>query len=142
MSTNLTPIDHIITLRAYEPADKNFVCATFLKGLYYGDSWFTLIPKDVFMTNYKRVIEAVINKPTVTIVMACLKDDPDVLVGYSILDEGGNVLHWVYVKSAWRLQGFGKLLVPQTVTTLTHLTRVGKTLMNKLPNAQFNPFAL
>jgi len=126
-------------LRLGKPEDRNFILATFLRGLYYGDSWFSLIPKDIFMESYKHIAMALVEKRT--IVVACLKEDPDVILGYSICSSDGTTIDWLFVKSAWRGKGIGRSLVPATVTTATHLSALGKTLITK-NKVTFNPFKL
>lgn len=127
-------------IRDYTLDDANFILATFLRGLYYGDSWFSAMPKDVFMRHYKPVIEALLK--TRTIKVACLKEDPSVILGYSMLSNDYQTIDWVFVKSAWRKQGIGRSLLPQYPTCVTHLTKLGQTLLTKFPNAIFNPFNL
>jgi hypothetical protein len=118
--------------------DKNFILATSLRGIYYGDSWFSFIPKDIFMDYYKHIIEAMLTKCNVKV--ACLPDDPSVIIGYSILSSDFQAIAWVYVKQAWRNKGIATALVPKHPVAVTHLTRLGKTLMIKIPTAIFNPF--
>ena len=120
--------------------DHNFIMATFLRGLYYGDSWFSLMSKDTFMANYQPVVAALIARRTVKI--ACLKEDPNVIIGYSILSNDFSTIDWVYVKSAWRKQGIGRSLIPQYPTAVTHLTTLGKTLLPKFQDCVFNPFQI
>lgn len=139
----------LYNVRDMLPEDRNFILATFLRGLYYGDSWFSQIPKEIFMANYQKVAEALITSPNTVIKVACLHDDPDVVLGYSILSSDYQKIHWVYVKNSkladgtsWRRKGIGRSLVPQFPTTVTHLTKTGKSLMLKIPTAIFNPFAL
>lgn len=129
-------------VRDYKDSDKSFVMATFLRGLYHGDTWFSLIPRNIFMDNYKHVIASLVANPTNTIKVACLREDPDVIIGYSVLGHNFQTVHWVYVKSAWRKRGIAKSLVPQYPTSFTHLSAVGKSLMSKYPTAVFNPFNL
>lgn len=140
MSIMSSEAESLYEIRDYEPSDKAFVMATFLRGLYYGDSWFSLMPKDLFMVHYKHIVEALINKHLVKV--ACLKEDRDVILGYSILSHDFKVIHWCFVKSAFRKQGIGKALVPSSVGTVTHLTVLGKSLMTKFTNCVFNPFAI
>lgn len=120
--------------------DVNFVLATFLRGLYYGDSWFSLIPKPIFMANYKAVAEALLKRATVKV--ACLKEEPDVILGYSILSNDYQTVHWCFVKSAWRRRGIAKSLLPQHPTAVSHLTKLGLILLPKLNSAIFNPFKI
>lgn len=125
-------------IRDLKESDENFVLSTFLKGLYYGDSWFSQIPKNIFMDNYKKVAQALVK--TQVIKIACLKDDPDVIIGYSILSHDYQTIHFVYVKEKWRKRGIGRSLLPQYPNAVSHLTTLGKSLLNKLNNPNFNPF--
>lgn len=127
-------------IRDYKKEDSNFIVATFLKGLYYGDSWFSQVPKDIFMTNYKTVAEALVRGDKTVIKVACLKDEPDVIIGYSILSADYSSIHWVYVKASWRNKGIARSLLPKYPTYVTHLTALGKQLLTKFNECVFNPF--
>lgn len=136
-------------IRDAKPEDKNFILATFLRGLYYGESYFSLMPKSIFMVHYKLVGEVLLASPKVTVKVACLKEDPDVIIGYSILSSDYQTIHWVYVKNSkltdgttWRKHGVGRSLVPKNPTSVSHLTELGKVLISKFPNCVFNPFSL
>lgn len=121
--------------------DKNFILATFLRGLYYGDSWFSTISKDVFMENYKPVAEQLITSSKYAVKIACLREDPSVILGYSIVSADYQGIVWVYVKSAWRTKGIARRLTPQWPAYVTHLTALGKSLINKFETKPvFNPF--
>lgn len=134
----------LIYIRDYRPEDHNFIMATFLRGLFYGDSWFSLIPKSIFMANYHPIAERLL-KGAPTIKVACLKEDPNTVLGYSIYrtipveDQNIVILDWVFCKSAWRGIGIGKDLLPGKVHAVTHLTKQGKSMLPKL-GAIFNPF--
>lgn len=130
------------TIRDATPGDKNFIYASWLRGLYYGDSWFKEIPKSIFMEAYHAVLESILENPATQVKVACLQDDPEVILGYAVLGIEGRRVHWVFVKKAWRTIGIAKKLVPEKVDITTHLTRVGLSLMKKRPNMIFNPFAL
>lgn len=133
-------VNDLYDVRDYSLEDKNFICATFLRGLYYGDSWFSLVPKSIFMDNYKKVIEALLSSPNVSVKIASLKEDPSVILGYSILSNDYQSIHWVFVKSVWRNKGISKSLVPTHPMQVTHLTKLGLSLLPKLNGAVFNPF--
>lgn len=132
-------------IRDVKPSDNNFILATFLRSLYYGydenSPYFRLIPKEIFWANYKPIAEAMVQPGRVTIKIACLKEEPDVILGYSILSNDFSTINFVYVKSAWRLRGIARALVPQYPTTVTHLTKVGQSLLTKFETPIiFNPF--
>lgn len=132
----------LYTIRDGIDQDKNFILATFLRGIYYGDSWFSEIPKDIFMNTYKNVIGNLVNNPTTIIKVACLVEDPNVILGYSVLSAEYSCIEFVYVKSAWRKRGIARSLLPQHPTTVTHLTGLGRVLIKKFSNVIFNPFAI
>jgi hypothetical protein len=129
-------------VRDFSDSDRNFVTATFLRGLYYGDSWFSLIPKSIFMESYQQVIKALLASPNVAVRVACLKEDPSVILGYCVLSKNQGTVHWVFVKAAWRKQGIGRSLLPESPLYFSHLSMLGKSLMSKYPKTVFNPFSL
>lgn len=132
----------LYNVRDATSGDMSFILATFLRGLYYGDSWFSLIPKDIFMDHYKVYAKTFITSPNTTVKVACLPEDPDVILGYSIMSNDFTRLDWVYVKKDWRNKGIGRSLVPQYLTTVTHLSELGKKLLPKFEHCVFNPFAI
>jgi GNAT superfamily N-acetyltransferase len=121
-------------------SDKAFIYSTILHGLYYGDSWFSQIPKDIFMNNYKNIISAIIDNPKNFVKVACLPEDPDVILGYSIISPTMKRIAWVYVKEKWRRRGIGRYLLPQFPASCLHLNELGRKLMNKYSNMVFDPF--
>jgi GNAT superfamily N-acetyltransferase len=127
-------------IRPYKTEDKSFILATFLRGIYFGDSWFSLVPKDIFMINYAKIAEALLSRSYVAV--ACLTEDPDVILGYSMLSRDAKVVHFIFVKKAFRNQGIGKALVPEGLEFVTHLTNQGRSLMHRYPGVVFNPFRL
>lgn len=128
----------LITIRGMQPDDWNFILSTWLKGLRYGNDWFGLIEAPVYYENYQRIIETLLRSPLTTVRVACLKDTPDVILGYSV--SRGTSLDYVFCKKNWRLIGIAKSLVPDGVTTASHLTEAGKAILKKHPAITFNPF--
>ena len=135
----------LVAIRLGNESDKNFILATMLRGLYYGNTWFGMIPKNIFMQCYHTILERLIAHPDAKVTVACLKDDPEVVLGYSIsrTTQGVTILDYMFVKSAWRRIGIAKSLMPENVFAVTHLTRPGASIMkSKLPNVPYNPFLL
>lgn len=127
----------LITTRTRLSADTNFIMATWLRGLRYGNDWFELIESEAYYATYHKVIESLLAKPGVTVLVSCLKDDPEVILGYSVFE--GPKLHWVFVKKPWRAIGIAKSLVPTDISTVTHVTVIGRSIMQK-HKVVFNPF--
>lgn len=130
-------------IRDAKEEDKNFILATFLRGLYYGDSWFSQTDKKSFMTNYKKFAESLLTSNRVVVKVACLKEDADVILGYSILSADFQAIHWVFVKQVWRQKGIAKSLIPSRPQAVTHLTSLGKELLNKFETKPiFDPYKI
>lgn len=132
--------DELYDIRPARADDVNFILATWLRGVYYGNSWFSMVPKDLFMEKFKVTITALMTSPEVKVQVACLKEDSSVILGYSVVSKNDEALVWVFVKKAWREQGIGRSLVPKEPRFVMLLTEMGKTLLPKLPTAVFNPF--
>lgn len=128
----------LVSKRPYHPDDEDFIYATWLRGLYYGNSWFREIDKDAFFQNYHKVIEGILQKPTTQINVACLKETPDVVLAYCVYRD--DIVHWVYCKKDWRGIKLSQDLMPERINIFTHLTSSGK--MIKPKHVVFNPFAI
>lgn len=128
-------------IREAKVSDINFILATFLRGLYYGDSWFGQIPKSLFMSTYHKVVNAMLANPNNLVQVACLKSDPDTILAYVIASRDGTTLHWAFCKKAWRGIGLVKDLIPKNVSQVTHLTKVGLSILKRHESLIFNPFA-
>lgn len=130
----------MVTIREVNSNDKNFIYSTFLKGVYYGSDWMAAISKEIFFIEYAKAIERLLARPTVQITVACLSDDIDTVLGYAIHE--GAILHYIYVKQPWRLQGIAKQLVTVPVlSTVTHITKPGNAIRIK-KGLTFNPWLI
>jgi hypothetical protein len=72
--------------------------------------------------------------------VACLKEDPDVILGYSVTD--GTRIHWVHLKAAWRGIGLARSLIPKNADSASHMTKIGLAITKKYPQIKFRPFSL
>ncbi len=132
----------LVTARGVHEADLNFIMATFLRGLYYGDSWFSQMPKAIFMNKYHEIITNLLLNPNTEVTVACLKEDPEVILAYTIASKDGSILHWAFCKKPWRSIGIVKDLVSKDLKQVTHLTKVGLSIIKKHESLIFNPFAV
>lgn len=145
----------LISIRDGNSFDANFIRATWIKGFRYNQPnpdtvdtqnthwmryWIEELEQEVYLQNYKSVIEHIISKPNIKISIASLIDDPDVILGYSIT-EGIDILHWVFVRRDWRHIGLSHDLIPTTIKTITHLSDDGIKIKRKL-NLTFNPWKI
>ena len=129
----------LVAIRDAQPEDLNFIMATWLRGMYYGESWLSSMKKQDFMKSYHSVIEFTLRNPSTRVTVACLKDDPSVILGYAFLSTASKAVHWVFIKKSWRAIGLAKDLVPGDFNAATNLTKVGSAIVKKKEWA-FNPF--
>lgn len=142
-----------IKIRLYNPeTDKGFVFSSFLDGLYYGNPYYREIDKASYYKNYSTVVEHLLTKQGSVPLIACLEDDEDVILGFAILEANklngeansafkGDLLHYVFVKKAWRGKGIASALVPKNVTVVSHLTKPGAAIARK-KGLKFDPFTI
>lgn len=128
----------LIAVRDSLPGDRAFILATWLRGLYYGETYYSDIPKDVFMKHYHDILEARMAQSVIKV--SCLRDDPEVILGYSVYHDsaGAGVLDFIFVKKAWRKNGIAHSLLPPNFRFCSHLTKLGKSI--KPADITFNPF--
>ena len=76
---------------------------------------------DEFYRSASEKIAKAIKRPGTEVRVACLADDPDMLLGWSVLH--GTHLEFVYVKFDYRGKGIGKLLAKNAATFKAPLKR-------------------
>lgn len=127
------------TVRDGLESDTAFIISSWLKSLYYGNSWFSLMPKQVFLDNYRFVLMALLPKSSIKV--ACLKDTPEVILGYVVSSKDETVIHFAYVKKDFRKIGVARLLAPKQANICTHTTASGLAII-KNKGWIFNPFLI
>lgn len=97
----------LFKIRNHIETDHAFLFATYLQNNWYDKTNSTILKKDMWMGLQHKRLEKVLEEQPVKI--ACLEEDPDVILGYSFNDNGKP---FVYVKLAWRSE---KLNLKQTL---------------------------
>ena len=133
----MTP-ECLYEVRGADPSDESFIFATWLQSLYFGSPFFRETEKESYFKNYAKVVETILKLSTTTIAICCLKEQKDVVLGYSV--STGQVLHFVYVKKPWRQLGIAKMLIRPDTHTVTHQTRISRSI--KPREWVFDPFAI
>lgn len=124
-----------IMLREPQQSDINFLLSTMLKGLYYGSKFWAEVDQEAFFSNYEPYIKNLMIKSQLKV--ACLDDDRDVILGWSMFDK--STLHFMFVKKSYRKLGIGKMLLPEGIENVSHITDQGNAIRKKM-NLKFNPF--
>lgn len=124
---------------ALTPNLQGFVCANWLRSLRHQNEFFKMIDPPSYWAAYRTFINMLLNKPETVVHLALLKDDHDVVLGFSVSRE--HVLDYVYVAKDMRRHGICSSLV-HGESTFTHITKTWKTIWaKKFPEMKFNPFA-
>lgn len=131
--------DELFEIREFsEEVDLAFIVSSMKQGAYFGIPFFRMIERKLFEAHFVPAIKKVLlTRPLVGAYVACLKEDPSVNLGYSIL-EGDRHLHWVYVKPEWRRIGIARTLVPESIESCSFITKEARKFMPK--HIKMNPF--
>lgn len=142
----------LIAFRLAEAGDIPFLFKSILMGTYHGNKYakgrkqdplaptdfFGSIEQDTFMDSYHKFLEHLLSRPAVKVMVACLVEDKDVILGFSVVEN--HILHWAFVKPDWRGIGLAKDLIGDKIQTVSGFTRVGDIIRRK-KGWSFNPWS-
>lgn len=130
-----------VTVRSAIASDKDLIMNSWLVSQYYGDWHFLQMPKALYMRIKSAEITALLFQPETRISVAVTNiDGAELVVAYAVTSR--LILHWIYVKAAYRGQGIANLLVSgHEITTVTSTTKAGAAITKK-KQLTFNPFLL
>jgi hypothetical protein len=118
---------------------RNVILSRWLRSLRQYNDYFKLIDKNAYFDVYEKYIKLIIYRPNTVIRLAVLKDDQDVVLGWSIIE--GTILHYVHVPELWRGKGISDLLIPKDIKCCTHVTKYWLNMwQKKYKHVIFNPF--
>ena len=131
----------MILIRPYQSTDKDFICSSFIKSTYHNsiDASVKLCNQLTWSVGMNQVINHLIQSSTVLV--ACLEDDTDLILGYLIYYH--DRLIYCYVKQAFRQQGISKELVkelPESIKYISFCSKQMNYLTKQLKTWAFNPF--
>lgn len=108
-----------VKYRPHKETDLNFIFATLLKSYRYSNPQARVVEKKTYYENGSKEWAACLHHGG-KIVVACADDDEDLIIGFVVYS--GNVLHYLYVKAAFRRAGIGKSLYDKTEMPLDYYT--------------------
>jgi hypothetical protein len=91
-----------VLLRNMQEGDQNFVFATYLRNRWFDKTNKTTLKRSTWSAIQHKRLEKVFASKRV--VMACLDEDSDTLLGYGFVDQDGP---YIYVKLPYRAGGLG-----------------------------------
>lgn len=98
-------------LRMSNVGDINFVYSTWLRS-YKHDSPLTKYTKrELFFDQHQKILDRLLSKEGMRVSIACDPDDEMIIYGYLVYEP--NVIHYIYVKDAFRRRGIATTLLNQ-----------------------------
>lgn len=109
--------------------DLPMIYASWRNALWYDEARDERLASE-FFSQATQSIKKMISDRNTAVQIACSKEDPDFIAGYSVMT--GTELQWVYVKIAYRKQGIGRILAKGAKTYADPMTRVGVKILEEL----------
>jgi len=142
-------ISRKVTVRESTFKDFGFIYTRWLES-YKTSPFARKIKNSIYWVAHKNLIKLMEANPDFTVHIACLKTDPDVILGFLATSkvEDTQVAHYVYVKQDFRKMGVASLMLAKSgldtkqTTFYTHLTKHSHWICQKLPKLEYNPYAL
>jgi ribosomal protein S18 acetylase RimI-like enzyme len=119
----------VVLRDASRGSDHAFLYSTWRNALWFSERR-DMKEADEFYKKASEKIAALLKKPDIKVRVACLGDDPDLLLGYSVMQN--DHLEFVYVKIDYRRKGIGRILTNGFKTFSDPETKIGKFLGEKL----------
>lgn len=119
-------LETVIIRRFNEDLDIPFIYSTWRDTLWFDEKRNDEDSPEFYRTT-NRQIKKILNKPNIIIKIACLKNDPNFIVGYAVMTEEN--LEWVYVKFDFRGDGVANLLCKHIKSITYPFTKVAKEII-------------
>ena len=126
------------------PGDaKNLIFATWLRSYQANALAAKHMSRDTFFAGHHGVLERIFgNEPCVK--LAVMPEDPSVVFGWSVSEPDKGIVHYVYVKPAFRRHGVAKALLEHVKLpcVYTHHTYILRDLHKYVAGSDYNPYAI
>lgn len=123
--------------RPYNEQDLNFISSSWGKSYYDNSDYERVMTEPQFDKYHRPKRTKILNNKDSTILICASKNDPYLIIGWICLthlsDQKGTILHYLYVKEAFRKLKIAEELLEllSTPVLVTHLTKKGKNILDK-----------
>lgn len=134
-----------VRIRKSTDADFNFIISSWLKTYKYSGPHVRKMLDRIYYEAYEPIVKDLIKRSDIYV--ACLREDPDVIVGYLALErsQDKDVIHFCLIKDLWQKMGVATYLAhaaqPKEITYFTHWTNPIESIVNKIPYL-YQPFLI
>ena len=130
-------------IRPYNPkTDESFVYSSWLKS-YRNNKYFAhAMDNETYFQFHALIIDTLVKDNNLSIL--CSKDDEDQIYGFICNRPDNKVIHFIYIKYPYRKMGLGKMLLNDTVGSLSDTTYVShyNHHLDKYDNIKYNAYLL
>lgn len=88
-----------IAYRKFKQSDEAFIFSTYIRNRWFDKANTTTLKRATWSKLQHKRIEDIMYRGSNGIVIACLSEEPDTILGYCFMD---NATPWCYIKLAWR----------------------------------------
>lgn len=110
-------------LRPYNKEDLAFISSSWGKAYYRGSVYYKLMNAKEFDEKHRPLRNRALNSKETTIIICSAKNDPLLIMGWMCIEvprnKEGMLLHFLYVKEAFRNQGLAKDMLAMIDTYLS-----------------------
>lgn len=144
-------MNEAIQTRSYRPeTDKAFIYSTWLKNYKYSSYFAKRIKPAIFFAGHHSILDHLLAKPTIKVLIASSRDNADDIYGYVAYEpkqDDKNVVHFIFVKDAFRNMGVARTLfeiakLKLETLSITHWTFPVDEFIRKYPMITYNPYEL
>ena len=105
-----------IALRRFESTDIDFFYSSFIKS--YSKSGFgRSVPANLYYDGMRRRVNRLLGDKNNGVIIACDPQVPEMIYGWLLFGRN-NIIHYIYVKANYRLQGIASMLVGAAIEEL------------------------
>lgn len=125
--------------------DLNFILSSWLKSYRQSSQFAKHIPSRLYFEWHQKVIKRILERQTTRVRVAYTPEAPEVILGYFVAEEQGDiwVAHYLYVKKAFRRFGIAKELFNNVgYMEYTHMTDECRWILNKVLSLVYNPYRI
>jgi hypothetical protein len=126
------------TLRPYKAEDLNFIQNSWGSSYYKGADYTDFMSPQEFNKQHRPIRENILKRPTATAIIACDAKDEDLILGWILIEKpktSGLLLHYLYVKEAFKGEGVADALLNKTLIEtpilVTHMTDKARKILRK-----------
>lgn len=122
--------------RPYEPSDINFIHSSWGRSYYKGANYIRSMSPTEFNEHHRPIRDKLLASKKSIIIVCASKMDPSLIIGWVMIeprDTIGKIVHYLYVKEAFKREGIGAellSLLKEDQVIISHLTDKAERILN------------